>query len=119
MKGVDKMKQYRSEFRKGGASAAKRLALALILIAACALMTACYMEPDRVVDAGNALNDSGNQNFQTVITDTPAPTNTPTPTPTSAGGQQMDWSAWTFGDDNATNPPSNASTDASGVTATT
>ena len=118
MKGVDKMKQYRSEFRKGGASAAKRLALALILIAACALMTACYMEPDRVVDAGNALNDSGNQNFQTVITDTPAPTNTPTPTPTSAGGQQMDWSAWTFGDDNATNPPSNASTDASGVTAT-
>ena len=54
MKGVDRMKRTRNEFRKGGASAAKRLALALVLIAACALMTACYMEPDRVVDAGNA-----------------------------------------------------------------
>ena len=63
MKGVDRMKRTRNEFRKGGASAAKRLALALVLIAACALMTACYMEPDRVVDAGNALDNSGNQNF--------------------------------------------------------
>lgn len=116
MKGVDKMKQFRSDNRKGGASAAKRLALALILIAACALMTACYMEPDRVVDAGNALDNSGNQNFQTVITDTPAPTNTPTPAPTSSSGQQMDWSAWSFGDDNPTNPPA-SNTDASGVTA--
>jgi len=105
MKGVDKMKQFRSDNRKGGASAAKRLALALILIVACALMTACYMEPDRVVDAGNTLDNSGKQDFQTVITDTPAPTNTPTPAPTSSSGQQMDWSAWTFGDDNATNPP--------------
>ena len=52
------MKQFRSDNRKGGASAAKRLALALILIVACALMTACYMEPDRVVDAGNALDNS-------------------------------------------------------------
>ena len=111
MKGVDKMKQFRSDNRKGGASAAKRLALALILIVACALMTACYMEPDRVVDAGNALDNSGKQDFQTVITDTPAPTNTPTPAPTSSSGQQMDWSAWTFGDDNATNPPA-SSTDA-------
>ena len=111
------MKQFRSDNRKGGASAAKRLALALILIVACALMTACYMEPDRVVDAGNALDNSGKQDFQTVITDTPAPTNTPTPAPTSSSGQQMDWSAWTFGDDNATNPPA-SSTDASGVTAT-
>ena len=110
------MKQFRSDNRKGGASAAKRLALALILIVACALMTACYMEPDRVVDAGNALDNSGKQDFQTVITDTPAPTNTPTPAPTSSSGQQMDWSAWTFGDDNATNPPA-SSTDASGVTA--
>ena len=117
MKGVDKMKQFRSDNRKGGASAAKRLALALILIVACALMTACYMEPDRVVGAGNALDNSGKQDFQTVITDTPAPTNTPTPAPTSSSGQQMDWSAWTFGDDNATNPPA-SSTDASGVTAT-
>lgn len=73
------MKRTRNEFRKGGASSAKQLALALVLIAACALMTACYMEPDRVVDAGNALDNSGNQNFQTVITDTPAPTDTPTP----------------------------------------
>lgn len=75
------------------------------------------MEPDRVVDAGNSLDNSGKQDFQTVITDTPAPTNTPTPAPTSSSGQQMDWSAWTFGDDNATNPPA-SSTDASGVTAT-
>lgn len=118
MKGVDRMKRTRNEFRKGGASAAKRLALALVLIAACALMTACYMEPDRVVDAGNALDNSGNQNFQTVITDTPAPTDTPTPAPTSAGGQQMDWSAWTFGDDNATNAPSSTISANTGVTAT-
>lgn len=82
------MKQFRSDNRKGGASAAKRLALALILIVACALMTACYMEPDRVVDAGNSLDNSGKQDFQTVITDTPAPTNTPTPAPTSSSGQQ-------------------------------
>ena len=118
MKGVDRMKRTRNEFRKGGASSAKRLALALVLIAACALMTACYMEPDRVVDAGNALDNSGNQNFQTVITDTPAPTDTPTPAPTSAGGQQMDWSAWTFGDDNATNAPSSTISANTGVTAT-
>lgn len=93
-------------------AAAKRLTLALLMILACVVMTACYMEPDRVVD-NNALNANDNaQNFQTVITNTPAVTATPTPAPTTAatdGNQQVDWSAWNFGDNNATNPPSNAS----------
>ena len=36
---------------------------------------------------------------------------TPTPTPETTGGsQQVDWSNWNFGNDNATNPPSNVST---------
>lgn len=97
---------------KDSRSLAKRLALVGLLLLACLLITACYTEPDRVMDdPSNAFNQTGTQDFQTVITNTPVATSTPTPTPTPQGGQQMDWSAWTFGDEgSATNPPSNVQT---------
>ena len=105
------MKQRSSQQNSSKARFAlgKRLCLALCLALACALMSACYMEPDRVVDDTNALTGDGtSQNFQTVITNTPEVTNTPTPSPApSQDDQQVDWSAWNFGDDTATNPPSN------------
>lgn len=85
------------------APVAKLLALGLLLALVCLLLTACYMEPDRVVDGDNGLTIGDNgQNFETVITPTPTVTVTPTPAPTSS---QVDWSAWDFGADTATNPP--------------
>lgn len=86
------------------ASASKRLAMAVMLGLVCLLLTACYMEPDRVVDGDNGLTVGDNaQTFDTVITPTPTVTITPTPAPTS---NAVDWSEWDFGADTATNPPS-------------
>ncbi|MEG2251622.1 MAG: peptidoglycan-binding protein, partial [Clostridia bacterium] len=85
----------------------KRVALLLLLVLACWALSGCYMEPDRVVDNNNGLTVAdGGQNFESVITNTPAATQTPTPKPTD--NQQVDWANWNFGDDTATNPPSNA-----------
>jgi len=79
-----------------------------MLIAALA-MTGCYVEPDRIVDDNNGLTvGTGGQDFQTVIT--PTPSVTTTPTPTTSGTQQLDWSSWDFGNDNATNAPTNVIT---------
>lgn len=85
-------------------TAARRAALLALLVLTCLTLSACYMEPDRVVDPNNGLNvgDQG-QNFQNVITPTPTVTITPTPAPTS---NAVDWSSWDFGADTATNPPS-------------
>ena len=33
----------------------KRAAVAALLLAACVVLSACYMEPDRVVDSNNGL----------------------------------------------------------------
>ena len=86
-------------------SIGKRAALCLLLLTALAVLSACYMEPDRVVDADNGLTvDNGGQSFDTVITPTPVVTATPTPAPTT---NEVDWSSWNFGNDTATNPPSN------------
>ena len=86
------------------ASVMKRMAMLAMLIAACFVLSACYMEPDRVVDNQNGLTvGDTQQNFQNVITPTPTVTPTPTPAPTS---NEVDWSNWDFGADTATNPPS-------------
>lgn len=87
-------------------STCKRMALLMLLALVCLALTACYMEPDRVVDNQNGLNAGDNQTFDTVITPTPTVTATPTVAPTS---NQVDWSSWDFGADTATNPPSNVS----------
>lgn len=86
----------------------KRVALLFILALACVVLSACYMDPDRVVDNQNNGLDVGQGGFDTVITPTPAVTATPVPTaaPTS---NEIDWTEWNFGDDTATNPPSNLS----------
>ncbi|MCE5342252.1 MAG: peptidoglycan-binding protein [Eubacteriales bacterium] len=90
--------------------------LAVFLVAALA-MTGCYMEPDRIVDDTNGLAVvTGGQQFETVITPTPAVTATPTPVTT--GDQQVNWSDWNFGNDTATNPPSNVITIGVSSTAT-
>ncbi len=86
------------------ASVMKRLAMLAMLVAACFVLSACYMEPDRVVDNQNGLTvGDTQQDFQNVITPTPTVTVTPTPAPTS---NEVDWSNWDFGADTATNPPS-------------
>ncbi len=83
----------------------KRVCLLVMLVCACFVLSACYMEPDRVVDNQNGLTmGDTQQNFQNVITPTPSATPTPTVAPTS---NQVDWSNWDFGADTATNPPSN------------
>lgn len=85
----------------------KRVAVAALLLAACVVLSACYMEPDRVVDNNNGLTlGDGGQTFDTIITPTPTVTATPTPAPTS---NEVNWSDWNFGNDVATNPPSNVS----------
>lgn len=85
-------------------TAARRAALLAMLVLTCIALSACYMEPDRVVDPNNGLNvGDGGQNFENVITPTPTVTITPTPAPTS---NAVDWSSWDFGADTATNPPS-------------
>ena len=52
-------------------SIGKRAALCVVLLAALAVLTACYMEPDRVVDnqikkLRNALGEEGKR-IQTVV----------------------------------------------------
>lgn len=96
------------------ASLAKRLVMLTMLALVCIVLSACYMEPDRVVDADNGLTagDAG-QSFDTVITPTPTVTITPTPAPTT---NEVDWSAWDFGADTATNPPSNIMPTAGSIT---
>ena len=89
--------------KKVTASVMKRAAMLIMLIAACFALSACYMEPDRVVD-NNGLDIGGTQpDWQNVITSPPPATATPTPTPTS---NEVDWSDWDFGNDTATNIPS-------------
>lgn len=91
----------------GWAALSKRAAMFLLLALACWVLSGCYMEPDRVVGDDNGLTvGTDGQEFQTVITPTPEVTYTPTPQPTS-DSQQVDWSQWNFGDNTATNPPSN------------
>lgn len=81
----------------------KRWALLCLLALCLYALSACYMEPDRVVNPNNGLNvGEGGQTFDTVITPTPAVTPTPTPAPTK---NEVDWANWDFGADTATNPP--------------
>ena len=87
------------------ASLIKRASLLAMLAVVCAALTACYMEPDRVVDNQNGLNTlDGSQGFQNVITPEPTATPVPTPAPTSP---EKDWSSWDFTFDTPTDPPSN------------
>lgn len=89
--------------KKSSASVMKRTAILAMLVIACFVLSACYMDPDRVVDNQNGLNVGDTQNFQNVITPTPSATPVPTPVPTT---NEVDWSNWDFGADTATNPPS-------------
>ena len=78
--------------------------LLLLLLGVALVLSSCYVEPDRNVDETNGLTiGTDAQQFQNVITPTPAVT--PTPTPTTAA--QIDWTTWDFSSDTATNPPSN------------
>ena len=108
--GVFFVKNHR--LQQANAGHTRKLWLLAVLLVAALAMTGCYVEPDRIVDDTNGLTvATGGQQFDTVITPTPAVTATPTPTPATTGGsQQVDWSNWNFGNDNATNPPSNVST---------
>lgn len=90
--------------KSSSASVLKRAAMLAMLVVACFALSACYMDPDRVVDNQNGLTVGDPQNFENVITPTPSATPTPTPRPTS---NEVDWSNWDFGADTATNPPSN------------
>ena len=106
-----------SDAQRGMATLAKRAGLLMVLVLACWLMSACYMEPDRVVDANNGLTvDNNGQNFENVITPTPEVTATPTPAPSVAASPEVDWTQWNFGQDTVTNPPSNVSTAVGGTT---
>ncbi len=90
--------------KMSSASAMKRAAMLAVLVIACFVLSACYMDPDRVVDNQNGLSMGDTQEFQNVIT--PTPSATPVPTPTNTPDNQVDWSSWDFGAETATNPPS-------------
>lgn len=90
--------------KMSSASVMKRAAMLAVLVIACFVLSACYMDPDRVVDNQNGLNMGDTQEFQNVIT--PTPSATPVPTPTNTPDNQVDWSNWDFGAETATNPPS-------------
>ena len=89
--------------KENSASFLKRAAMLVMLCIACFVLSACYMDPDRVVDNQNGLDMGNTQNFENVITPTPSATPVPTPKPTS---NEVDWSNWDFGAETATNPPS-------------
>jgi len=100
-----------------GQKMGKRLLLLGMLVLACAVLTSCYTEPDRAFNNNQTgLDINGGATFQTVITNTPNVTATPTPTPTNAANQQtgadqqINWDDWVWGNDAATNPPSNVVT---------
>ena len=109
LKGVCGMKKtFDQNNRKS--SIVKRALLAAMLVCAVVAMSSCMVEPDRVVDDPANANIGGAQQFQTVVTNTPVPTNTPSPTPAQTDNStNVDWDSWTFGDNTATNPPSNQS----------
>lgn len=73
-----------------------RALLIVLLLAAFALLSGCYMEPDRIVGDGAGLTvGSDSVPFQNIV---PSPTATPTPTPAptdpqggQTGGQQGGW----------------------------
>jgi len=92
---------------KFSASVMKRAAMLVLLVLACVVLSGCYMDPDRVVDNQNGLNDGDSPDFTNVITPTPTVTATPTPAPTS---NEVDWSDWDFGADIATNIPAATAT---------
>ena len=95
----------------------RKLLLLLMLLAVALVLSSCYVEPDRVVDDTNGLTiGTEGQNFDVVITPTPAIT--PSPSPTKAAS--IDWSTWDFSSDTATNPPSDVvPTGASGTSTAT
>ncbi|MFH1879904.1 MAG: peptidoglycan-binding protein [Bacillota bacterium] len=96
----------------------RKLLLLLLLSAVALVLSSCYVEPDRIVDdtSGLVIGTEGQQ-FDVVITPTPAAT--PTPAPTEAA-QQIDWANWDFSSDTATNPPSDVvPTGSSGTTTVT
>ena len=101
------MKHNKSASTKGKTrrSALKRLAMLTMLVAACWLLSACYVDQDPVTDASNGLDlGDGGQTFENVIT--PTPTASPTPAAT-----ERNWEDWTFGEEEiSTNPPSNVVT---------
>jgi len=89
--------------KKISVSVMKRAAMLMMLVLACVLLTACYIDPDRVVDNQNGLNAGDTpEDWQNVITSAPPATPTPSPTPDN---NQVDWSDWDFGADLATNIP--------------
>jgi peptidoglycan hydrolase-like protein with peptidoglycan-binding domain len=106
------------QIKRPGTGHARKLGLLAVFLAAALAMTGCYMEPDRIVDDTNGLTvATGGQQFDTVITPVPSATASPTPAPT--GDQQVNWSDWNFGNDTATNPPSNVITVGGATTAPT
>ena len=68
MNGVLYMRKMSSD------SFVKRAAMLVMLVIACFALSACYMDPDRVVDNQNGLNMGGTQQFENVITPTPSAT---------------------------------------------
>ncbi|HPR79415.1 MAG TPA: hypothetical protein PLR69_12525, partial [Candidatus Limiplasma sp.] len=71
------MKNHR--LQQANAGHTRKLWLLAVLLVAALAMTGCYVEPDRIVDDTNGLTvATGGQQFDTVITPTPAVTATPT-----------------------------------------
>ena len=59
----------------------KHILLFTLLVASIIVLSGCYMEPDRIVDDNSGLTiGTGGQQFDTIITPTPAVTITPEPT---------------------------------------
>ena len=89
----------------------KTVLLFSLLALALWMLSGCYMEPDTTTTGNDLTIGQNTQGFQSVITNTPDATATPAPSSapanTNAGGSQVNWDDWDFGNDTATNPPSN------------
>ncbi|NLO86748.1 MAG: peptidoglycan-binding protein [Clostridiales bacterium] len=89
----------------------KRVAILLMLVLSCWILSSCYIEEDPLNDPGNILNTADQQDFQSLLTPTPSPSPTPGPATDApaATDAPIDWSQWNFNNTEATSPPSNIS----------
>lgn len=82
----------------------KRIAILLMLLMACWVLSSCYIDSDPLSDPSGVVNNGEAPTFDSMFTPTPSPSPTPDPAQPSP---TPDWVTFWEGEGSITNPPSN------------